>query len=107
MKVVSQPSCFMRAAQRRAAAMNDHQLMTFAAQVGNGFGKLADDFLVVERRASDFDHELHCNPSFSSKPNIRFMFWTACPAAPFSRLSMHDTNTARLPSGDNENPMSQ
>ena len=28
------------------------------------------------------------NPSVSFNPNIRFMFCTACPAAPFTRLSM-------------------
>lgn len=36
-------------------------------------------------------------PSPSSSPNIRFMFCTACPDAPFSRLSMTDT-TCSLPS---------
>jgi len=35
------------------------------------------------------------------------MFCTAWPAAPFNKLSMHDTITALLPSGDSENPMSQ
>ena len=96
-----------RAAKRRAAAVDDHQLVAFATQAGNRLGELVDQFFVVERRATDFDHQLHCNPSFSSKPNIRFMFCTAWPAAPFSRLSMHETSTARLPSGESEKPMSQ
>ena len=55
--------------------------------------------LVVERGPANFHDELHCNPSFSSKPNIRFMFCTACPAAPFRRLSRHETSTARCAIG--------
>ncbi len=94
-------------AQSSAAAMHDHQLVSFAAKVGNGLGELADQFTVVECGPANFHDELHCSPSFSSKPNIRSMFCTACPAAPFRRLSRHETSTARSPSGESAKPMSQ
>src|SRR6185503_2195004 len=46
---------------------------------------------ILQRRAADFDYLQHRvysgRPSFSSKPSIRFAFWSACPAAPFTRLS--------------------
>src|SRR5205807_6486451 len=34
------------------------------------------------------------SPAVSSNPHIRFMFWTACPAAPFTRLSTAAATTA-------------
>lgn len=37
------------------------------------------------------------NPAVSSKPHIRFMFCTACPAAPFTRLSITDNTTTVSP----------
>ena len=47
------------------------------------------------------------SPAFSSNPIMRFMFWTAWPDAPFTRLSMAVTITALpvLPSA--WTPMSQ
>src|SRR5208283_5281674 len=84
-----------RPAQRRASAMHDDDLMALFAQAWNRLGEFLDQFLAVERGPANLDDELHCNPAFSSKPNIRFMFCTACPAAPFKRLSMHDTSTTR------------
>src|SRR5215213_1190427 len=36
-------------------------------------------------------------PVFSSKPNIRFMFCTAWPAAPFTKLSIAEKTTICLP----------
>src|SRR5215210_1311666 len=36
-------------------------------------------------------------PVFSSNPNIKFMFCTACPAAPLTRLSMAEKITTCLP----------
>src|SRR6516225_87257 len=93
------------ATQGCAAAVDDYQLMALAAQIRNGLGELADQLFVVECGSSDFHHEFHCSPSFSSKPNMRFMFCTACPAAPFRRLSRHETSTARWPSGESAKPM--
>ena len=37
------------------------------------------------------------SPSFSSRPNIRFMFCTAWPEAPFSRLSITETTCTLSP----------
>src|SRR5262245_16604612 len=37
------------------------------------------------------------SPFASGRPNMTFKFWTACPAAPFSRLSRAATTRARLP----------
>ena len=68
---------------------------------------LAQRGLVLQRRAADFDYDLHCSPSSSFHPYIRFMFCTACPAAPFSRLSTHETSTNRRPSSARQNPRSQ
>ena len=39
------------------------------------------------------------SPSSSGKPMIRFMFWTACPAAPFTRLSIAPITTTRFVRG--------
>src|SRR5207248_1957019 len=48
----------------------------------------------------------HNNPVLSSIPSITFMFCTAWPDAPFSRLSMTDTRTAR-PESSTRHPISQ
>src|SRR5258706_3555167 len=37
------------------------------------------------------------NPVFSSRPNIRFIFWTAWPAAPFTKLSSAEKTTTCRP----------
>src|SRR5262249_54984696 len=37
------------------------------------------------------------SPVFSSSPNIKFIFCTACPAAPFTRLSKAENTTTSLP----------
>ena len=47
----------------------------------------------IEQRAAELDQHLHSRPSVSGKPSIRFMFCTAWPAAPFTRLSMALTTT--------------
>src|SRR5260370_112647 len=44
-------------------------------------------------------------PVFSSNPNIKFMFCTACPAAPFTRLSRAEKTTSWRPRA--AKPMSQ
>src|SRR5664279_5779404 len=88
------------AAQGGASAMHYDDLMACFAQAGNRPGELLDQLLTVERSPANLDDELHCKPAFSSKPNIRFMFCTACPAAPFKRLSRHDTKTCLLYTSD-------
>src|SRR5207245_7267128 len=44
---------------------------------------------------NDFCHET--SPAVGSYPNIKFKFWTACPAAPFTRLSRTETITVLSP----------
>jgi len=44
-------------------------------------------------------------PAVSLRPHMRFMAWTACPAAPFIRLSMAEMTTSLVPSSSK--PMSQ
>jgi hypothetical protein len=89
-----------------AAAVHDDELL--AAMPGardlaqHGVAALR----VVEKAAAELD-DLHSSPSLSSKPNIRLMFCTACEAAPFSRLSITETITARLPPCSSWNPISQ
>ena len=62
---------------------------------------------VLQGSAAKLDYDFHFSPSSSFQPNIRFMFCTACPAAPFIRLSRQETSTMRLPSLASVNPMSQ
>ena len=46
------------------------------------------------RAAADLDDARHAgNPAVSSRPSTRLAFWTACPAAPFNRLSMADVTS--------------
>src|SRR6516165_7946110 len=101
------PKSLQRAAQCRSATVHYDNLMTLLTQSGNRRSKLLHQFLIVQGSSADLDDEFHCKPAFSSKPNIKFMFCTACPAAPFKRLSMHDTSTTREPSGESEKPISQ
>ena len=82
-----------------ASAMHHRNLVMFAiGKIHNGTRTLMHEFFVIEGRAADLDHDSQFRPSCSSKPNITFMFWTACPAAPFIKLSRHETKTRRLPS---------
>src|SRR5436189_6324623 len=48
----------------------------------------------------------HNNPVRSSIPSMTFMFWTACPDAPLSKLSITDTRMTR-PDGSIRQPISQ
>src|SRR5258708_49762 len=53
-------------------------------------GACRDPFGAVEFVAADLDdaHGQHASPAVSGSPSITFMFWIACPAAPFTRLSI-------------------
>jgi hypothetical protein len=96
-----------RAGEFHAAAVDDRDLVAVARQLNNGVRALAQDFRIVERGSSDLDDDPHCNPSASFHPYITFMFCTACPAAPLSRLSMQETITRRRPSSARQKPISQ
>src|SRR5262249_7666775 len=97
---------FEGAGQRHASSMYDPDAVVLGPR-GDGAGAVVTNILVVERGASDFDDHFQFSPSLSSQPNIRFRFCTAWPAAPFKRLSRHETSTRRLPSGASVMPISQ
>src|SRR5205807_717770 len=90
-----------------AATVDDRDLVPVARQLDHGVGALAQDCGVVERGSADFHDHPHCNPSASFHPYITFMFCTACPAAPLSRLSIQETITRRRPSSARQKPISQ
>ncbi len=64
-------------------------------------------FQGVEQRAADLDQQPHSSPSVSGRASTRFMFWRAWPAAPFTRLSIALTTTARPVAGSSFTPISQ
>ena len=90
-----------------AAAVDHHQFDAPPASRDDLFGQRARRVRRIEQRAPQLYQQLHSRPSVSGNPSIRFMFWTACPAAPFTRLSMALTTTARPVAGSNDTPMSQ
>src|SRR5262249_125633 len=96
-----------RAREHHTAAVYNDELVPFTAELRHGAREALHELFVFQRCATDFYDDLHCNPSRSFKPNIRFMFCPAWPAAPLTRLSRHETSTARRPSGDRLKPMSQ
>src|SRR5437660_7386420 len=90
-----------------AAAVDYSDVVAVLRQFGNGAGTFAQSRCIFEGGSSDFYDDGHCSPSSSFHPYIRFMFWTACPAAPLSRLSRQEINTSRRPSSAKQNPRSQ
>src|SRR5262249_11187762 len=62
---------------------------------------------VVEQRAPEFHQQLHNSDSVSANPSVRLRLCTACPAAPFTRLSIALTTTARPVRGSKLTPISQ
>ena len=95
------------AGQCGAAAMHHGYLVAVLRQHGNRPRAAVQQVLIFQGRTTEFDHEFHASPSASSHPHIRFMFSTACPAAPLSRLSKQETTTHRRPSFASLKPMSQ
>ena len=98
---------FQGARQCAPSAMHHHNLMPIVRQLNHRLRTFLQRRLVFYCSPADFDDNLHCNPSLSSHPYIRFMFCTACPAAPFSRLSRQETTTSRRPSRARQKPRSQ
>src|SRR5579862_9890889 len=87
--------------------MHNRQQVTFAGQLHDRGGAFTKSGLIFKSRAADLYHDLHCNPSVSAQPYIRFIFCIACPAAPLSKLSRHETRIRRRPSAASEKPKSQ
>ena len=99
--------CLQRARQLHAAAMHDGDLMAVENQICDRFANGVQQLRLFQRGAAELHNVLHSNPSDSFHPHITFMFCTACPDAPFSRLSRHETSTSRCLSGASSKPMSQ
>src|SRR5205814_2337366 len=80
-----------RLAERLAAAVNQSDLMAIFRQQRSCACNPLDHAWLFEHRASDFEYELQFNnPVVSGQPYITFMFCSACPAAPFIKLSIHE-----------------
>jgi len=57
--------------------MNYGNAVPVARQFHDRVSALMECGFILERRAADFDYDLHCKPSSSFHPYIRFMFCTA------------------------------
>ena len=90
-----------------AAAMDDGDLVTILHEIVDSAAAEQEDGGIFECDAPKFDDEFQSRPSSSFQPQMMFIFWTAWPAAPLSRLSRQLTRTRRLPSGPSSKPMSQ
>ena len=95
------------AGQRRAAAVHHGDLVAILRQHRDRPRTAMKQAWIFECRTTEFDYEFHASPSASSHPHIRFIFSTACPAAPLSRLSRQETTIHRRPSFASLKPMSQ
>src|SRR6185503_4637922 len=59
-----------------------------APGIGLGIAAVELKRVLVHRGTSHHGNSAICSsPAVSGNPNIRFMFWIACPAEPFTRLS--------------------
>src|SRR4030095_13113440 len=86
---------FQHAGDLNSATMHDRQLVS---SLGNDYCR--GGFRLLEKRAADFDDRQTAHrrsPVSTGRPSIRLRFSIACPAAPFTRLSMAETITVVLP----------
>src|SRR5579884_2940235 len=84
---------FQHSADLQSPAVDHHAW--FSDGPRNGSGRILRFF---QQCSTDLDYYAHlCSPSPVLSPSIRLRFWTACPAAPFTRLSITDTNTVVSP----------
>ena len=90
-----------------AAAMHHGDLDAAPRLLRDLRGQVRAQIRCIQQRAAQFDQRLHSRPSVSPSPSIKFMFCTACPAAPFVRLSMALTTTARPEAASTVTPISQ
>ncbi len=68
-----------------------------APGIGLGVAAVELQRLFVHRRTLRHGNSAICSsPIVSGNPNIRFMFWIACPAEPFTRLSSVEMTIARF-----------
>src|SRR5690349_1073492 len=85
----------------------DNEHFVFTCDVRELIGDGIPAVRLIQKRTPDFDEYLHNSASVSGNPSIRFMFWTACPAAPFIKLSSVAIIVRRCVSASNTKPMSQ
>src|SRR5204863_3289160 len=78
-----------------AAAVDHDDGVPFPSGSGDLGREAGPKVGLIEQRAPELYQDLQSRPSVSEKPSARFIFWTACPAAPFIRLSIALTTTAR------------
>src|SRR5262249_52724779 len=103
------PGDFQRGVDFLAAAVHDDDRRSGGQPLYRG-----DDCrqvrAILEELAAKFQYEgsgnRHSKPTLSSMPSMTFMFCTAWPDAPFSRLSMTETRMTRPPASTRQ-PMSQ
>src|SRR2546426_3400848 len=80
-------------AHRLTAAVDDHG-RTDRAQAASAFGNPVGAGQLVAAELDD-THVQHAKPAVSGSPSMTFMFWIACPAAPFTRLSIAAMTVSR------------
>src|SRR2546426_11901279 len=80
-------------AHRPPAPVHDHHRLERPGRVG-ACGQPLGPIEVVAADLHDA-HLQHMSPSVSGRPSITFMFWIACPAAPFTRLSIAAITVSR------------
>ena len=66
-----------RAGKRGSSAMHYRNTVPVARQFHDGVSAFVEGGFIFEGRTADLDHDLHCKPSSSFHPYIRFMFCTA------------------------------
>src|SRR5260370_41743220 len=89
------------------APVDHHYFKTIARRPGDLARETRAQTVLIKQRASQLNQNSQSSPAVSGYPSARFMFWTAWPAAPFPRLSIAVTTTARPVAASNRTPMSQ
>jgi len=79
-----------------SAAVNEHDLLAALPCLRDSAQHFRAPRSIIEEASSQLDHP-HAKPSVSANPYMLLKFCTACDAAPFNRLSMTETITARRP----------
>src|SRR5262245_3055429 len=65
-----------------AAAVDHDHLIAVTRGLGDLAGEARAQIVLIEQRASQLHQDSQSSPSVSANPSARFMFCTACPAAP-------------------------
>src|SRR5208337_1843218 len=106
-KFAFNPETLEGGGEETATAMNHQDFVAMPRERGDVLRELLHGGGIFEQSAREFDDNPHKSPVCSSRPSVRFMFCTACPAAPFPKLSRHETIMRRFPSVSRTKPISQ